>query len=174
MEKQAYRWTRNDKFRYFLSMIPVILMLLGTSYVLWQFTIYMTILWWLIYGVLNLFQAACCIGCPYRGAYCPAFFGVYLGNRLSYILYKEEEFDQKKFRSNALGGEITLAVFLLYPLYWLYIDEWYYPLIYVLLNVLHVVIFAPTQCKKCSYNETCPGGRSYSWMCRLFRYKMTK
>jgi hypothetical protein len=171
MDKQVYRWSKTDKLRYLLSMIPVVLMFIGTSYILWQFTIYMTILWWLIYVVLNLFQAACCIGCPYRGSYCPAFFGVYLGNKLSHALYKEEKFDLKKFRSNALGGEITLAVFLIYPLHWLFIYQWYYPLIYLLLIILHLVIFAPTQCKKCSYNETCPGGKSYRWMCRLFRFK---
>jgi hypothetical protein len=171
MHNKIYHWTAKDKWRYGLSMIPVVVMILGTSYVLYTFSIYMLILWLLIYLVINLFQAACCIGCPYRGIYCPAFFGVYLGNKISNFLYREERFDPKQFKRNALGGEISLAVFLLYPLHWLFVYNWYFVLIYVALVVLHVIIFLPTQCKYCSYNETCPGGRSYTWMCRIIRKK---
>jgi len=171
MEKQTYNWTPKDKLRYFLSMIPVLVMIFGTSYIMLEFSIFLTVLWLIIYLVINIFQAACCIGCPYRGNYCPAFFGVYLGNKLSSFLYRDYEFDPKQFKQNALGGEISLAIFLIYPLYWLFITNWLYLLIYLGLVVLHIVIFLPTQCKHCSYSDTCPGGQSYHMLCRWFRVK---
>jgi hypothetical protein len=169
MKNQIYRWTAKDKRQYFISMIPVVLMVLGTGYVLYTFSIFMLLLWLLIYIVINIFQASCCIGCPYRGCYCPAFFGVYLGNLLSSGLFSEETFNEKRFKRNALSGEISLIAFLIYPLHWLYIYQWHFVLIYLGLVILHILIFLPTQCKKCSYNETCPGGRSYGFLCRFIR-----
>ena len=171
MENSPYRWTPADKKRYILSMIPVAILMLGTLIVLTPICIYMSILWLMIYLVLNLFQAGCCVGCPYRGTYCPAFFGVYLGNWISSLVYTDEEFEKKKFRYYALWGELTLVLFLVYPLYWLFAAHWYFGVFYLLLIVLHIWIFLPTQCKKCSYNHTCPGGRSYHFLCRLMQLR---
>jgi MFS family permease len=169
MENNPYQWTRNDRIRYFISMVPVALMLIGTTIVLLPFSKFMALLWWLIYAVVNIFQAGCCIGCPYRGKYCPAFFGVYIGNWISNFFYKEYEYEKRQFKYNALGGEISLMIFLIFPLYWLYITQWYYVLIYLALVIVHIFIFVPTQCKHCSYSQTCPGGRSFSWVCKWFR-----
>jgi len=37
------------------------------------------------------------VGCPYRGRYCPALCGVYLGNLLSGMLYPNRQFDDQLF-----------------------------------------------------------------------------
>ena len=168
-ENNYYKWTARDIGLYFLSLIPFVLMLAGTFYVLIQYSIYIPLIWIILYLIVNVFQAGCCVGCPYRGRYCPAFVGVYLGNLLSLILYKNREFDPRFFEKNATGGEITLTLFLLFPLYWLFITQWYYILIYIGLLAAHILLFMPKQCSKCSYNETCPGGRAYQSYCRLMK-----
>lgn len=155
-------------------MIPVAASFGISLWILTPLCVYMSIFWLLLYIILNLFQAACCVGCPYRGRYCPAFFGVYLGNRISSWVFSDEDFDPVVFRKNARWGEITLIVFLLFPIYWLFATQWYWGVLYIFMVILHVWIFLPTQCRKCSYNETCPGGRSYHFLCRLMKYRVGK
>lgn len=164
-----YHWTAKDKFQYFLSLIPFLLMIAGTAVVLIDASIYILIIWILLYLIVNIFQAGCCVGCPYRGKYCPAFVGVYLGNILSQILYPNRQFNQRFFERNAAGGEIVLTIFLLFPLYWHFIKSPWNILVYFLLLILHIILFMPSQCSKCSYHDTCPGGKAYRSWCRIFR-----
>ena len=114
MEEKHYKWTLKDKWLYFISMIPFIILFAGTLYILSRYSFLVSILWIFIYIIVNIFQAGCCVGCPYRGKYCPAFCGVYLGNWLSSIIYKNRQFDSNFFTLNATGGEISLILFLLY------------------------------------------------------------
>ena len=115
--------------------------------------------------------AGACVGCPYQGKYCPALFGVYLGNFLSGILYKDRKFDEKFFKRNAAAGETMVLVLVLFPLYWVFITGWYLVLIYLALIAAHLVIFMPTQCEKCSYNTTCPGGLTWRSCRKWFGFK---
>lgn len=174
MEQEFYKWTKKEKWLYFISLIPFVILFAGTLYVLKDYSILISILWIFLYIIVNLFQAGCCVGCPYRGKYCPAFCGVYLGNLLSGILYKNRQFDSKFYEKNATGGEITLIAFLIFPLYWVFLSHWYYILIYLALIVAHIILFMPYQCSKCSYNNTCPGGKAYITYCNLFKKKSNK
>jgi len=164
----TYQWTTRDKWLYTLSLIPFVVVFIGTGTLLATYSIWLTVALVVFYLITNLFQAACCIGCPYRGKYCPALFGVYLGNLLSGLLYPKRTFDQKFFDRNAAAGEIMVLIIALFPIYWVVKTSWYLLPIYLLLIATHLVTFMPTQCEKCSYNETCPGGISWrackGWM----------
>ena len=82
MDPKPYEWTKRDKWLYALSMIPFLIVFVGTAYLLATYSIYLAIILVVLYVITNIFQAGCCVGCPYRGRYCPALFGVYLGNLL--------------------------------------------------------------------------------------------
>jgi hypothetical protein len=157
-EKRDYQWTTRDKWLYALSMVPFLVVFIGALLLLSTYSIWLSVLLVVFYLITCVFQAACCVGCPYRGKYCPALFGIYLGNILSGILYPNREFDQKFFDRNAAGGEIMVLVIALFPIYWVVTTSWWLLPIYLLLIAAHLVLFMPTQCEKCSYNETCPGG----------------
>lgn len=162
---KPYQWTKKDKWLYALSMIPFLVVFIGTLYLLTTYSIYLMFLFLGLYILTNFFQAGCCVGCPYRGKYCPALCGVYLGNFLSTILYKDREFDEKFFHRNATAGETMVIVLALFPLYWVFKTHWLLVPIYLALLAAHFLIFMSTQCGKCSYNTTCPGGKA--WMsCR--------
>jgi hypothetical protein len=165
----SYRWTIKDKLFYLLSMIPFLLLLALTGFILYTFSPYLLLAWILLYLLVNVFQAGCCVGCPYRGKYCPAFIGVYLGNLLSVMLYPSRPFDKKFFERNARIAEIILTIFLLFPLYWLFIKAPWNVAVYLGLLLLHVLLFMPLQCSKCSYHDTCPGGKAYHAWCKLFK-----
>ncbi len=161
MEANHYQWTTKDKCLYALAMIPFVIGFVGTAYILATHSIVLTLLWLAFYLITKVFQAGCCVGCPYRGKYCPALCGVYPGNFLSTILYKDRRFDQVFFERNAQLGELMLFVCVVFPLYWLFRTGWYFVLIYLLLLGMHFMIFMPTQCEKCAYNTTCPGGQTW-------------
>lgn len=171
MEQENYKWIRKDKWLYIFSMIPFLAMLVGTFYLLFNYSIYISIIWIFLYLVVNVFQAGCCVGCPYRGKYCPAFCGVYFGNLLSSFLYKNREFDPKFYENNASAGEITLVLFLIFPFYWIFLSGWYFILIYIALIIFHILLFMPNQCNKCSYNTICPGGKAYQSYCKIIKIK---
>jgi hypothetical protein len=161
MEKKVYQWSRKDKALYALSMLPFVVVFLGTAYLLATYSFYLALVLVGLYLLTNIFQAGCCVGCPYRGSYCPALCGVYLGNLLSTILYKDRQFDAQFFKRNATAGEIMLILTVLFPLYWIFQTGWYLVPLYLLLLGAHFLIFMPTQCEKCSYNSTCPGGQTW-------------
>jgi hypothetical protein len=169
MEHEYYKWTKKDKCLYTIAIIPFLVLFAGTFYILSNYSIIITVLWISLYVIVNIFQAGCCVGCPYRGKYCPAFCGVYLGNLLSSVLYKNRQFDLKFFDKNASGGEVTLIIFLIFPLYWIFLTNWYFILFYLALIAAHIILFVPKQCSKCSHNKVCPGGRAYQNYCKLFK-----
>jgi hypothetical protein len=161
MKPAVYEWTKKDKWLYALSMLPFLIVFLGSLYILATYSIFLAIGLVVLYLITNIFQAGCCVGCPYQGRYCPALCGVYLGNLLSGVLYKDRQFDEKFFKRNAAAGETMVIVLVLYPIYWIFMTNWYLVPIYLILIAAHFVLFMPTQCEKCSYNTTCPGGKTW-------------
>ena len=129
--------------------------------VLSSFSVGLLAVWVGLYLLINLFQAGCCVGCPYRGRYCPAIMGIYLSNWLSDRMYRDREFNETFFQRNALAAEIELVLFILFPVYWLWLTGWVLIPTYLALLAAHMVLFMPTQCEHCSYNDTCPGGQTW-------------
>jgi hypothetical protein len=154
---------------YFLTLVPFLVALIGAAYLLATESIYLLVIFLLLYIGINVFQAGCCIGCPYRGGFCPAVFGIYLGNLLSVTVYKNRTYTPGFFRINAALAEIFLSATILFPVYWLAVSNWVYPLVYLFLVGLHVVTFFPAMCPKCSYNDTCPGGQTTLRLLRRVR-----
>jgi hypothetical protein len=169
MQPPLYEWTYSDKRRYVLAMVPFVFAAIMAALVLASSSVWLVAGWVGLFLLLNFFQAGCCVGCPYRGRYCPAILGVYLGNWLSSRLYRDRTFDQKFFDRNATAGEITMILFLIFPIYWLWSRDWILVPLFLVLLAGHFVLFLPTQCEYCSYNETCPGGQVWESCKRVFR-----
>jgi len=163
-----YNWTARDRFFYAVSMIPFLVAFFGAIYLLWAAAWYLGAIFIGLYLAGNVFQAGACTGCPYRGKYCPPIFGVYLGNILSGVLYPNRGFDADFIARQAKIAEYVVYVTLLFPLYWLYLSGWWVPLGYAGLLLLHLVLFMPVQCKKCSYHNVCPGGIAWQGFKKRF------
>jgi hypothetical protein len=157
--KGVYLWSNQDKLLYFAILLPFLVAFIGAAYLLATVSIYLTVIFLLLYVMTSFFQAGCCIGCPYRGRFCPAVFGVYLANFLSAAIYKQRNFEPRFFRTNAMLAEISAIILFLFPIYWLILLNWYYVVIFAILMVVHVVAFFPVMCPNCSYHDTCPGGQ---------------
>jgi hypothetical protein len=158
--KCLYQWTDRDKRFYFISLIPFLIAFVGAAYILATVSIYLTALFLGLYIICNIFQAGACVGCPYRGKFCPAVFGVYLSNIISATIYKKRSFEQRFFDINATAASIMSLITLLFPVYWLFISGWYYLTAYIAIVIIYLILFYSFFCPKCSYSETCPGGRA--------------
>jgi len=158
-KRKIHQWSKKDKFLYLITLIPFLTAILIASYVLATVSFYLVIIFLSIFIVLNIFQAGFCIGCPYRGKYCPSAFGVYLGNFFSSTFYKRRIFDLEFFKCNATLTTISLIIFLAFPVYWLIVINWSYLAVYLALIIAHIFLFFPTMCSKCSYNDICTGGK---------------
>lgn len=162
----AYEWTSRDKLVYFATLTPFAVAFVGAAILIATISVYWTILLLLIYLLGNFFQAGCCIGCPYRGRYCPALFGIFLANYLSATIYRNREHDQKFFNLNATLAGATVFIILIYCGLLLLTIHWAYSIVFLLLGASHVALFFRKICPKCGYNDTCPGGRI---ACRVAR-----
>ena len=63
MELEVYKWTKKDKWLYILSMVPFVVVFVGTAYLLATYSIYLLIVFVALYIITNIFQAGCCVGC---------------------------------------------------------------------------------------------------------------
>jgi hypothetical protein len=156
----CYQWTGADKGYYFLSLIPFAIGFVGAAYILATVSLYLVALFVGLYIVTCFFQAGACVGCPYRGRFCTALFGIYLANVISSIIYKNRSFEQRFFNINAQVASIAAIATFLLPIYWLFVNGWYYMALYLLATMIHLFLFYRLFCPKCGYSDTCPGGRT--------------
>jgi len=170
-DAKSYRWTIKDKVIYGLVLIPFVVAFIGSLILMGRVSIAFPILVLVLYVLANFFQAGCCVGCPYRGSYCPALFGVYLANLFSTWFYKQRQFDEKTFYRNANRAASLLGVILIMTSVILVTLNWLWMVAYLLLAVLHFMLFLVFICPKCGYNETCPAGKYSCSMMRRFRKK---
>lgn len=155
---EGYAWTRRDKGIYGLAMIPFLVAFVGTAVITARLAWYLPVILVALHLVTSLFQAVCCVGCPYRGRFCPAIFGIYLGNVLSVVLYRHRTHDPVRFRRNANLAEIgCLATLLFASVSLAFVSLWYVIALLALL-ALHVAVFMVRICTRCSYRSTCPAG----------------
>jgi hypothetical protein len=144
---------------YAITLAPFLVAFLGAAYLIGTISITLGAILILMYLVTSVIQAGCCVGCPYRGRYCPALFGVYLGNILSTIIYPNREYEERFFKRHANWGEWMVLLTFLYACYWLTTLSWWYVLALVVLIGTHIALYIAAICPKCGYKKTCPAGK---------------
>jgi hypothetical protein len=156
----AYEWTGRDKLTYFLALAPFLIGFVGALLLVATLSVYWTLTVVALFLLGAFFQAGCCVGCPYRGRYCPALFGIFPANLISARIYRDREYDEKFFKKNAALAETVVAIIAVLCCVLLFTIHWVLPLAFLALGALHVLFFFRRICPKCGYNETCPGGRA--------------
>ena len=164
--EESYVWTGRDKLVYALLMVPFLVLFIGAAYLIAQISIYLTLGLLGGYVVIAFIQSVCCVGCPYRGKFCPAIFGIYPGNVLSCVLYPNREHDPQVYDRYATIGQIAVVALFVYAGYWLSTLSWWYVLAEIVLGTVHVAGFYVWLCHKCGYKQTCPAGKSACKLCK--------
>jgi hypothetical protein len=132
----------------------------GTAYLLAISSIYLVGIFLLLWIATNAAIAGICVGCPYRGGYCPGVSQLYFAPFLSAMVCKGKSSSTRSFRVNlALLGVFGIGSYL-FAFYWLFILYWPERATVVLallgLLILHMPLSFFILCPKCGYNDTCP------------------
>jgi len=110
-----------------------------------------------IYILLVFFQAKdWCIGCPYRGKFCPGILCMGLANIVSTVLFKNVKFKFSKNKEHLVS--VLTGIYFFYPIFFLY-DDFLLVASYVTLLIIHLLLVWKFFCPKCKFNEICPGGK---------------
>lgn len=159
---QVYQWTRRDKVLHLLPAIPLVVFYVGTAYLLAVNSIYLVGVFLLLWVATNIAIAGICVGCPYRGRYCPGVSQLYFAPFLSVVMCKGKKgnTDARSFRVNLAMLSVFGIGSYLFALYWLFVLYWSERALVVLalvgLLVVHMPISFFILCPKCGYNDTCP------------------
>lgn len=156
----AHEWTRRDKLTYLLALTPFLVAFVGALALVATISVYWTIALIALHMLGSVFQAGCCVGCPYRGRYCPALFGIYLANVFSARIYQDRQYDEKFFKRNAALAETVVVVIGILCSVLLFTIHWTLAVAFLALSAIHLYLFFGRICPKCGYNETCPAGRA--------------
>ena len=157
---RAHEWARGDKLTYFYALVPFLVAFGGALALVATISVFWTITLFVLYLLGSFFQAGCCIGCPYRGRYCPALFGIFLANVVSARIYQDREHDEKFFKRNAALAETVVAIIAILCCVLLFMIHWTLAVVFLTLGTIHLYLFFKHICPKCGYNETCPGGQA--------------
>jgi len=143
---EGHAWSRRDRGIYAVAMIPFLVAFVGTAVITAGLAWYLPVILVALHIATSFFQAACCVGCPYRGKFCPAIFGIYLGNVLSMLLYSHRTHDPVRFKRNAMLAEIGCIITLLFAAISVAFASIWYVLALLVLLALHVAVFMLRNC----------------------------
>lgn len=159
---QVYQWTKRDKVLHLLPAIPLVVFYVGTAYLLAVRSIYLVGIFLLLWVATNGAIAGICVGCPYRGGYCPGVSQLYFAPFLPAVMRQGEKgrSGPRSFKVNlALLGVFGIGSYL-FAFYWLIVLYWPERALVVLalagLLVVHMPLSFFILCPKCGYNDTCP------------------
>jgi hypothetical protein len=160
--KQVYQWSKQDRVLHLLPAIPLVVFYVGTVYLLAAYSIYLVVMFLLLWIATNVAVVGICAGCPYRGGYCPGVSQLYFAPFLSAVMCRGNRSGSgaRSFKVNlALLGVFGIGSYL-FAFYWLFVLYWPERAIVVLvllgLLILHMPLSFFLLCPKCGYNDTCP------------------
>jgi len=160
--KCIHQWTKQDRALHLIPATPLILFNAGAIYLLAKESLLLVGVFLLLWVGVNFAVAGICVGCPYRGGYCPGLSQLYFAPFLSLVLYRDQESISPKRSFN--NGLIFLGVIgigsYVFAIYWLVRLYWQSVPLVVLTLIAFLLVHMPLSffilCPKCGYNDTCP------------------
>jgi hypothetical protein len=159
MDKEKVpEWSSNDKLLYFSTALFAWILLTAISLIyIYKNSIYSLIVYLLIYILLVFFQAKdWCIGCPYRGKFCPGILCMGLANIMSIKLFKNKQFKYTKKQEHIIS--ILTGIYFIYPVFFIY-NNILILVFYIVFLIIHLLLVWKFFCPKCKFNKICPGGK---------------
>ena len=169
MKEDIYYWSRNDKIKYILVLSTWLLAVgIGIYFIAlfepWLLSVYVG-----GYLLLVYFQARFyCIGCPYRGRFCPGILNLRVANLLAATLLKKKIFSEKRCLQIELLALVLTVLHIGLPLIFIW-GNWLFTALYLCLFIDHFMLEFRLYCIKCSFRHICPGGKM---ACMIFKERI--
>jgi len=156
-------WSSKDKVLYFSTALLawILLTIIAVVYSL-KYSVFALIGYLVIYILLVYLQAKdWCIGCPYRGKFCPGILCMGLANIVS-TLFKNRKFEYSKKKEHLVS--VLTMIYFAYPILFFYNKIWIL-VAYLTLLIIHLLLVWKLFCPKCKFNKVCPGGKVSAKIC---------
>jgi len=152
------KWSKDDRFFYFFTVLLTwILFTIIAIIYSFKYSIFTLIAYLLIYFLLVFFQAKdWCVGCPYRGKFCPGILCMGLANIISAKFFKNKKFQYSKYNEHLVS--VLTAIYFFYPVFFFYSNTLIL-VSYLLLLIIHLLLEWKFFCPNCKFNNVCPGGK---------------
>jgi hypothetical protein len=154
-----YNWDTYDKAKY---IIVAITWLAATGIGVYSVFLYkplFLLMYLFSYLMLVYFQARFyCIGCPYKGSFCPGILNMTFANFLADKLYAKKIFSEKRCLQFEPLMLFLTAFYIGLPVVFMWSNRMLVVL-YLGLFLAHFLLEFLLFCPKCSFRKICPGGK---------------
>ncbi len=154
-----YDWDINDKAKYVIVELTWLAAAGIGGYSVYSYAPWFLLVYLVSYLVVVYFQARFyCIGCPYCGRFCPGIMNMTLANLLAAKWFKNKTFSEKRCLQNEPVILSLTALYIGFPVIFMWAKAWLVAL-YACLFLVHFLLEFVFFCPKCSFRQTCPGGK---------------
>jgi len=150
------------KSLYLILTIPMIVMYVVIAIFLWQINIVAFSIYVSLFVFVAFFMSYICVywECPYVGKFAPCVGGFCLPSSQIARLFKNAKRSETRYNIFLNLAYVSFFGIILLPIYFLYVQNVIYLLVYVGIIVAYWVMFTLYICPVCGTRHICPGGQT--------------
>jgi hypothetical protein len=149
------------KSLYLTLTIPMIVMYVVIAIFLWQINIVVFSIYVTLFMCVAFFMSYVCVywECPYVGKFAPCVGGFCLPSSQLARLFKNVKRSEIRYNIFLNLAYASFFGIILFPMYFLWIQDIVYLLAYIGIVVVYGVLFTLYICPVCGTRHICPGGQ---------------
>lgn len=149
------------KSLYLVLTIPMIMMYVVIAIFLWQINIVAFAIYVSLFVFVGIFMSYVCVywKCPYVGKFAPCVGGFCLPSSQIARLFKNAKRSETRYNIFLNLAYVSFFGIILFPMYFLYVQNIIYLLGYVGIVIAYWVVFTLYICPVCGTRHICPGGQ---------------
>jgi len=150
------------KTLYLVLTIPMIVMYVVIAIIFWQNNIVAFFIYVSLFVFVAFFMSYVCVywECPYVGKFAPCVGGFCLPSSQIARLFKNAKRSETRYSIFLNLAYVSFFGIILFPLYFLYVQNIIYSLVYIGIVIVYWVVFTLNICPVCGTRHVCPGGQT--------------
>ena len=146
---------------YLALTIPMIVMYVVIANFLWQINVVVFSIYVSLFVFVAFFMSYVCVywECPYVGKFAPCVGGFCLPSSQIARLFKNTKRSETRYNIFLNLAYVSFFGIILFPTYFLYVQNIIYLLGYIGIVILYWVVFTLYICPVCGTRHICPGGQ---------------
>jgi hypothetical protein len=150
------------KSLYLALTIPMIVVYIVISSILWKVNVVVFAIYVSLFVFVAFFMSYVCVywECPYVGKFAPCVGGFCLPSSQIARLFKNAKRSETRYNIFLTLAYVSFFGIILFPMYFLYVQNIVYLLVYIGIAVVYWVVFTLYICPVCGTRHVCPGGQA--------------
>jgi len=150
------------KSLYLALTVPMIVVYIVISSILWKVNVVVFAIYVSLFVFVAFFMSYVCVywECPYVGKFAPCVGGFCLPSSQIARLFKNAKRSETRYDIFLTLAYVSFFGIILFPMYFLYVQNIVYLLVYIGIAVVYWVVFTLNICPVCGTRHVCPGGQA--------------